>query len=401
MYPPFPSPDAARAAMLAAIRPVDVTETVFLQEALGRVLASDITALRDQPPFAASAMDGYALRSADTPGPLRIIGEATAGHRFSQNLTSGQAVRIFTGAPLPEGADSVLIQEDAIIDNGVLTAPDVRRGRHVRTQGIDFHEGTLLLRRGERIDPLALSLAAASGMPRLDVIRRPRVAILATGDEIVAPGRTPRPDQIFESGSFGLAALVSSWGGVARRMDAQGDNTGDIAQAIELALSTADLLVTIGGASVGDHDLVREALARFDARFIVKKIAMRPGKPTFYADTRIGPVLGLPGNPASGLVAAYLFLKPLIDQWLGLDASCKFHQARLSTPLEKNGPRETYLRAVIERIGATVYVRGAGDQDSSLISIFHKSHALIRRLPEAAAAKPGDIVDILDLGRSP
>src|ERR1700741_3779169 len=311
------SPDEARAVMLAAFAPGAQAERVALEDALGRVLAEDVVARRDQPPFAGSAMDGYALRAADTPGRLRVVGEAAAGPGFAGVLGAGQAARIFTGAPMPEGADSVLIQEDASREGDDVIAPAVAPGRNVRAQGIDFHAADVLLRKGARLDGVALSLAAASGEPTLMVAKRPRVAVLATGDEIVAPGAEPAPHQIYESGSFGIAALVTSWGGEARRVKAQGDNAAAIARAVNAALSEADLLVTIGGASVGDHDLVRPALGTFDARFAVPKIAVRPGKPTFFAETRLGPVLGLPGNPASALVCAHLFLKPLVDAWLG------------------------------------------------------------------------------------
>lgn len=395
------APDEARAAMLAAFAATPQTESVALDDALGRVLAEDIVARRDQPPFAGSAMDGYALRGADTPGRLRVIGEAAAGRGFDGALGQGEAARIFTGAPMPEGADCVLIQEDAKREGDVLIAPGVEPGRHVRARGVDFHAEDILLRRGARLDGVGLSLAAASGAPMLQVYERPRIAIMATGDEIVAPGQEAAAHQIYESGSFGVAALVKSWGGEAKRVKAQGDDLAAIAQAMQAALAEADLLVTIGGASVGDHDLVRPALETFEARFAVEKIAVRPGKPTFLARTKIGYALGLPGNPASGLVSAHLFLKPLIEAWFGRAPAPVFRRARLAAPLPKNGPREHYLRARSDIEAGALIVRAAEAQDSSLLSVFQSANALIRRMPNAPAAEAGEFVDMLDLERAP
>ena len=395
------SPELARRAMLACFTCKAGIESVALEEAFGRVLAEDVIAWRDQPPFAGSAMDGYALRAADTPGRFRVIGEAAAGHGFVGGLARGEAVRIFTGAPMPEGADGVLLQEDARHEGEYLIAPEVMRNRNVRAQGIDFRAADLLLRKGTRLDGVALSLAAASGMPLLEVVRPPRIAILATGDEIVPPGTIPEPHQIFESGSYGIAGLVKGWGGEAMRIKAQGDDIALIAQAVEAALSDADLLITIGGASIGDHDLVRPALGRFDAHFAVTKIAVRPGKPSFFAETRLGPVLGLPGNPAAGLVCAYLFVRPLIEAWFGRDPMPVFSLAHLTAPLPANGPREHYLRASMLCKDATIHAHAAEDQDSSLISVFETADALIRRLPHATEAKVGDLVEMLDLRRAP
>jgi molybdopterin molybdotransferase len=394
------SPEDARAAMLAAFAVRPEIERVALDDALGRVLTQDMSATRDQPPFAGSAMDGYALRAADTPGRLRVIGEAAAGRGLVHTLGKSEAARIFTGAPLPDGADSVLIQEDAQRDGDDLIAPLVEHAQNVRARGIDFSAGDILLRKGMRLDGVALSLAASSGTPVLSVFKPPRIAILATGDEIVAPGSDPGPHQIFESGSFGIAGLVKSWGGAPTRVKAQGDDANIIARAVEAALAEADLLITIGGASVGDHDLVRPALQSFDARFAVEKIGVRPGKPTFFAQTRLGAVLGLPGNPASGLVCAHLFLKSLIEAWFGRDPTLAFSQARLDAPLLKNGPREHYLRSSLTCADGVVKVRAAEAQDSSLISVFQGADALIRRLPHAPAAEAGELVDIVDLRRS-
>ena len=393
------TPEEARAAMLAAFTIKAKTESIALDEALGRVLAEDIIAKRDQPPFAGSAMDGYALRASETPGRLSVIGEAAAGRGLVAALKAGEAARIFTGAPMPDGADSVLIQEDALREGDVLIAPSVELAQHVRARGIDFHAGDILLRKGAPLDGVAISLAASAGLPALQVYKKPRIAILATGDEIVPPGGDPGPHQIFESGSFGIAALAKAWGAEAWRVKAQSDDVSSIAAAVEAALADADMLITIGGASVGDHDLVRPALATFDAKFAVEKIGVRPGKPTFFAQTKLGPVLGLPGNPASGLVCAHLFLKPLIEACFGRYGAPILIQALLDAPLPKNGPREHYLRSVLRFEGAQMRVRAAETQDSSLISVFQAANALIRRLPNAPAAQSGELVEIVHLGR--
>jgi molybdopterin molybdotransferase len=394
------TPEEARAAMLAAFAAKAEFESVALDAALGRTLAQDVVAARDQPPFANSAMDGYALRAGDAPGALRIVGESAAGRGFKGALRAGEAVRIFTGAPMPEGADSVLIQEEAQRDGDALIAPIVAPGANVRVRGLDFAVGARLLRPGERLDGVALALAAATGAPTLNVVKVPRIAILATGDEIVAPGGSPAWDQIFESCSYGIAGLVTHWGAYARRLETKGDDVEVLELAIEAALSDADLLVTIGGASVGDHDLVRPALKRIEPRFAVEKIGVRPGKPTFFATTRLGAVLGLPGNPASGLACAHLFLKPLLERWFGRNSAPVFHHARLAAPLPANGPREHYLRATTSSHGPLIVVGAAEDQDSSRLSIFQNADALIRRMPNAPRAQAGDIVEILDLGRN-
>lgn len=393
------TPDAARAAMLAAFAAKAEVQSVALDAALGRVLAEDVIATRDQPPFANSAMDGYALRAADTPATVRVVGESAAGRGFKGALRAGEAVRIFTGAPMPEGADSVLIQEEARRDGDALTAPRVAHGDNVRTRGLDFRAGAVLLKKGARLDGVALALAAASGKPTLNVIAPLCIAVLATGDEIVAPGAAPKWDQIFESCSFGIVGLATRWGAVARRVESKGDDVGVLSHAIKSALRDADLLVTIGGASVGDHDLVRPALKPFAPRFAVEKIGVRPGKPTFFAQTQLGPVLGLPGNPASGLACAHLFLKPLLEHWCGRDPTPAFRRAKLAEPLPANGSREHYLRAALGHEGAVVTVRAAEDQDSSRLSIFQNADALIRRMPNAPPGVRGEEVELLELGR--
>jgi molybdopterin molybdotransferase len=279
--------------MLALVQPL-AAESVPLQSALGRVLTQNIVAIRDQPPFAASAMDGYAVRSSDAPGNLRLIGEASAGHGFEGRCESGAAVRISTGAAMPEGADTVIIQEDVRRDGDGITVPAIAAGKNIRPRGCDFTAGTVLLPAGRRLDGVALSLAAASGLAQLPVARAPRIAILSSGDELAAPGSQPNPYQIFDSGTFGIAGLIQSWGGIPNRLAVEKDDVGAIARAAQEGLSASDLLVVIGGASVGDHDHARPALMRLGLSLAVEKIAVRPGKPTGSASASQGWCWGYP-----------------------------------------------------------------------------------------------------------
>ncbi len=385
--------------MLALMRPL-AAETVPLQSALGRVLTQDIVAVRDQPPFAASAMDGYAVRSGDTPGNLRLIGESSAGHGFEGHCEAGTAVRISTGAAMPDGADTVVIQEDVRRDGDGITVPATAAGKNIRPRGCDFTAGTVLLSAGRRLDGVALSLAAASGMAQVPVARAPRIAILSSGDELAAPGSPPNPYQIFDSGTFGIAGLIQTWGGIANRLAVEKDDVGAIARAAEEGLSASDLLVVIGGASVGDHDYARPALMRLGLSLAVEKIAVRPGKPTWFGKTSQGLVLGLPGNPASALACAALFLRPLMEAMLGRDPlQCvATYRARLTQGLPANGPREHYLRARLEVDGeGRQIVRAFEDQDSSLISIFAAANALIRLPANAPELTAGAMVDVLPL----
>ena len=390
----------ARAAMLAAVRPL-ASEMVPLQRALGRVMAEAVAAKRDQPPFAVSAMDGYAVRSADTPGVLHVGGESAAGRGFEDRCLPGMAVRISTGAAMPDGADAIVIQEDIQRDGDSVVVPVVAAGNSVRPRGGDFSSGTILLPAGRRLDGVALSLVAASGAADVRAVREPRVAILSSGDELAAPGSAPGPFQIFDSGTFAVAGLVEGWGGIAHRLAVEKDDAGAITRAAQSGLEDSDLLVVIGGASVGDHDHARPALMQLGLRLAVEKIAVRPGKPTWFGSTPRGLVLGLPGNPASALTCAILFLRPLIEAMLGRDphACVAMHRARLTHTLPANGPREHYLRALLEVDGeGRQTVRAFEDQDSSLISVFAAANALIRMPVDAPAMAEGTLVDVLSLG---
>jgi molybdopterin molybdotransferase len=390
----------ARARMLALAHPLEA-EQVPLQEALGRVLADAVVAMRDQPPFPVSAMDGYALRSADTPGRLRIAGESAAGHGFEGRVTPGTAIRISTGAAMPDGADTVVMQEDVRRDGDHVTIAAAAPGNNVRPRGGDFSAGMILLPKARVLDGLALSMVAAGGAGQARVTRAPRVAILSSGDELAPPGTEPGPYQIFDSATFGIAGLVQSWGGKANRLAVEKDDADAIARAAARGLKDSDILVVVGGASVGDHDHARQALAQLGLDFAVEKIAVRPGKPTWFGTTPQGLVLGLPGNPASALACATLFLRPLIEAMLGRDpqACVAMHRARLLRALPANGPREHYLRARLEIDGEGQHsVQAFEDQDSSLISVFAAANALLRLPPHAPPAEAGAMVDVLPLG---
>lgn len=397
----LPSVAEARGLMLAAIAPLE-SQAVPLDRALGRTLAEAVTATRDQPPFAASAMDGYALRSADTPGLLKVAGESAAGRGFAGRCAPGCAIRISTGAAMPDGADAIVIQEDVRRDGDHIQAPAVASGHFIRRRAIDFAAGTRLLEKGQVLDGVGVSLAAASGAAAVDVMRRPRVAILSSGDELAAPGQTPGPWQIFDSATFGLAGLIAAWGGEAERLAVAKDDPAAIARAAEQGLARSDLLLLVGGASVGDHDHARPALLRLGLAMKVGKVAVRPGKPTWFGVTPQGPVLGLPGNPASALVCAHLFLKPLLLAMQGRQAQPRFLRAHLAKALPANGGREHYLRSALAADGeGRLIVRAFEDQDSSLVSIFAAANALIRLAPDTPAAEEGALMDVFPLGEMP
>jgi molybdopterin molybdotransferase len=390
--------DEARARMLARISPLPA-ETAPLTQAIGRVLAEDITAGRDQPPFRASAMDGWALRSADAPGRLAIVGESAAGQGYAGVLGAGQAVRIFTGAALPQGADTVVIQEDAGRDGDHVTVPAGLPGENVRPAGGDFAAGQPLLAEGVRMDPWRLSLAASAGRAQVQVHARPRVVFFSTGEEIVEAPGVPGPFQIYESGAPALRAMAEGWGADAAKAPPVRDRLDAVIEALRGA--DADLLVTVGGASVGDHDLVRAAGEALGLVLDVASVNVRPGKPTFFgvlADGRR--FLGLPGNPASAFVCAELFLKPMIAAYVGADTALATVQARAAEPLRANGPREHWMRARLWTADGSLSVEPYRDQDSSLVTVFAVANALLRRPPGAPAAAPGELVEVLPLARA-
>lgn len=389
--------EAARAAMLGEVKPLG-TEHVSLARAIGRVLAAPVAALRHQPPFANSAMDGWAVRAADTPGDLTIIGESAAGHGFEGVLGAGQAVRIFTGAALPEGADAVVIQEDAVRDGEQVRVPAAPVGDNIRHAGRDFQTGQTLLAPGIRIDPWRLSLCASAGRADVSVHRRPRIAILSTGEEIVEAPSVPGPFQIYDSGSPALQAMVEAWGGEVTRLTGIRDRLDDVIAALRGA--DADLIVTVGGASVGDHDLVRKAARDLGLSLRVESVAVRPGKPTFFGVLGDGRrMLGLPGNPASAFVCAELFLRPIIEAFQGLPSQAFTRRARLDAPLAENGTREHWMRARVHETDEGTRVEIYADQDSSLVTVFAAANALVCRPVNAPALQAGADVEYLPLAR--
>ena len=391
--------DDARDRMLAEIGTLP-SETIPLAQSIGRVLAEDVVAVRDQPPFAASAMDGWAMRAADTPGSLRIVGESAAGHGFEGVVGAGEAVRIFTGAALPDGCDAMVIQEDATRDGDQVRVPGVAAGHFIRAAGGDFKAGVTLLEGGTRVDPWRLSLAAAAGRAELAVTRRPRVSLFSTGEEVIEAPAIPWPFQIYDSGSRALEALITRWGAQVTRTKPVRDDLEATIKALRDA--QGDLVVTVGGASVGDHDLVRAAAQALGLSLKVESVAVRPGKPTFFGILGDGRrLLGLPGNPASALVCAELFLAPIVAAYLGAGGPrVRMIGAKLRVDLAANGPREHWMRAQLIYSEGEVQALPYRDQDSSLVSIFAVADALLKRPAGAPAASAGTVVEVLPLSRA-
>jgi len=384
--------------------PSPVVRSRALSRCAGRVLAEAVRAVRDQPPFVSSAMDGYAIirpeTRADDTLTFTVVGESQAGAAYKGRLGAGEAVRIFTGAPVPETATAVVIQENVIRegDRIRLNSDDWKDKSHIRPAAQDFNRGDTILTAGQRLDAWRLSLAASAGQASLRVARKPRIAILCTGNELVPPGQLVRDDQIFESNSIALITLVRAWGGKALFHGLGRDDLA--ALTARLKEMRADLIVTVGGASVGDYDLVKPALKTLGYVPDFERIDLRPGRPTSFGVLPDGrPVLGLPGNPASALVCAQLFLKAFIEAALGRPPALP-----ASLPLEgdlaANGPREAFLRAqIVTDAAGRSALRPFSDQDSALIQIFARSGALIRRPPGAPAAKAGDWLPFLPLER--
>lgn len=387
------------------VETVTRTETVSLSDALGRVLAQDLLALRTQPPFAASAMDGYAVRAEDASRSgveLDVIGESAAGHGYDGDLGAGEAVRIFTGAPLPEGADAILIQENVeIVRPGRIriTAP-VEHGLFVRPDGMDFSFGDPGLLAGRVLDPTAITLAAGMNHPMLTVLARPKVAILATGDELRLPGQSLAAGQIIASNTFGIAAMARRAGAEVIDLGIAADRLEALESAIDSAISQGtDVLVTIGGASVGDHDLVQEALVGHGMELDFWRIAMRPGKPLMSGNLGQMRVLGLPGNPASSMVCAQLFLEPLVARLAGLPTPPRFKNAIVGKELRENDQRQDYLRARLETDAESGQLTAIpfDQQDSSLMRIFADADCLLIRPPFAPKARIGETCSVLVL----
>jgi molybdopterin molybdotransferase len=390
------SVEEALARLFALAAPLP-PETVALRHAAGRYMATPATAHRDQPPFPASAMDGYAVAGDPRAGvALRVMGEAGAGHAFAGQIGAGEALRIFTGAPVPDGITRVIIQEDVIRDGDHITVkPDADQATNIRPAGQDFRAGSTLPPR--RLTAHDLALLAAMNVPLVTVARRPVVAIIATGDELVMPGMAPRPDQIIASNSFAIAALAEAAGAEVRLLPIARDHVAALATVLGLATG-ADVVVTIGGASVGDHDLVAQVAGGMGFAPAFYKIAMRPGKPLMAGRFGTGLLLGLPGNPVSAIVCAHLFLLPLLRALQGGGAVPQAaRRAQLGGPVEANGPRAHYMRATLRHGDQGPIITPFARQDSSLLSILTQANALLIRPIGDAARTAGDIVDYLPL----
>ncbi len=389
----------ARARIQSAFKTV-ASETVPIGSADGRVLAQDVKAAASQPPEPVSSMDGYALRASDatTPGArLKQIGSAPAGHPFRGRVGQGETVRIFTGGVVPDGADSILIQEDATADGDTITANAAAvAGKHIRVAGLDFKQGDVLLSLGTRLAARDLSLLAAADVATVAVRRKPRVAFAATGDELSRPGEPRKPGGIVASSGYSLASFIRQWGGEPVDLGILPDNEGAIAGIAESA-GDADLIVTMGGASVGDHDLVQRALGPKGFALDFWKIAMRPGKPLIFGRLGETPLLGLPGNPVSTLVCAILFLKPAMAALLGTEFNEEILSARLDGALKQNDTRQDYIRATLALRDGIYWAKPFGVQDSSMLSTFARSNGLIVRAPHAPAVAQGGTVDVLPL----
>jgi molybdopterin molybdotransferase len=395
----------ARGLILASATPVQDIDLVPLHQARGRTLAQALKAQCTQPPQAVSAMDGYAVRADDLaslPVHLDVIGESAAGHGFDGTLKPGEAVRIFTGAPVPDGADAILIQENAKAEGAkVEPLQSVASGRYVRPAGLDFKEGELLLPVGTRLGPSEIALAAAMNHAKAPVGRRPRVAILATGDELVKPGEPIGPNQIVASNGFAVGAIVEMAGGEVVDLGIAGDTFAALENGIGAARDAkADILVTLGGASVGDHDLVKTALAKEGMELGFWRVAMRPGRPLIHGKLGAMSILGLPGNPASSIVCGLLFLTPLIRAMSGdpRAAADNLESAVLGAPLRANDARQDYLRGSLAPSDTGLSVATPFEaQDSSLLRVFAQSQCLIVREPGAPAAQTGDLCKVIRL----
>jgi molybdopterin molybdotransferase len=395
----------ALAAILAGAEPLP-EEMVALDAAHHRVLAHDVAALRTQPPQAMSAMDGYAVRSADAAqvaARLKVIGEVAAGQPFDRRVGQGEAVRIFTGGVVPEGADAVIIQEDTVVDGGNIDITEAAvPGRHIRPAGVDFRQGDVLLAGGTRLTDRDLSLAAGMNYPELAVHRRPKVAVLATGDELVMPGATPGPGQIVYSNGYALRALARQEGAETVDLGIAADTVEATTHGIRRARDGgADILITTGGASVGDHDLVKRSLEAEAVTMAFWRIAMRPGKPMMHGRLGAMRVIGLPGNPVSSYVCGFLFLVPLIRALSGRsEVHHRVETAVLGRDVAANDQREDYLRARLatDADGTTV-ATPVDHQDSSLLGNLAAARALVIRPSFASKAAAGSLCAILRLPR--
>jgi molybdopterin molybdotransferase len=388
--------EEALARIAAFVSLKTAIETIAIVEAVGRVLAKPLQATRTQPPFPASAMDGYAVKAADLSlgTALKLVGESAAGRGYPKPITTGECVRIFTGAPVPDGADTILIQENTVVSGTSITPTAVEhKGRYVRAAGNDFREGQTFFQAGYRLKAKDMALAASLGFATVEVHAKPRVAVLATGDELVNPGEALGPDQIIAANHLSVMAIAENAGAQVRFLGIARDDMIALKTAIDAARAwNTDILVTMGGASVGDHDLVQAALAEAGMDLSFWRIAMRPGKPLMFGALGTMRVLGLPGNPASSIVCAYLFLRPLIAACVGEPENNRIEIGKLGADIPANDLRQEYLRArlSIADDGATL-LTPLFAQESSLTSVLALADALVIREPHASAAKAGDV----------
>ena len=385
----------ALSKLLFLANKIDVEE-VNLEEAFSRVLASEAISSRDQPPFDASSMDGYAIKKIDKlPNKkLLVVGKVAAGKSFKGTIKKGEAVRIFAGAPMPSGANSILIQEDAEeLDNFVKIRQKVEKNDFIRKKGCDYKAGKTLLKKGKILRSSDIALLASMNLPFLKVTRMPRVSIISTGDELVVPGNLPKNNQIVASNTYGLKALLNKWGAISHILPIARDNKTSLEKALDLAVP-ADLVITIGGASVGDHDHVSEVFSKIKVKHSFYKVAMRPGKPILAGKNNNTIFVGLPGNPVSALVCAHLFLKPLIGKMLGTSELNNIEkEGLLQNDLPENGVRKHFMRAFLKNGQLVVSKK----QDSSLLSVLQKANALVVRQPNEASAKKGDLITYIEL----
>ncbi|MEM9574038.1 MAG: gephyrin-like molybdotransferase Glp [Pseudomonadota bacterium] len=388
--------------LLAGALPLS-PESIAIEDAQDRILAEDTFAKRTQPPFTASAMDGYAVRSQDVIQPgakLTIIGEVAAGYTLDKFVGENETVRIFTGAPVPEGADAILIQEDAnVLDETTIEANvTVAPNSYLRPAGLDFCDGDLLLSKGQVLDAGALCLAASGNHDFLPVHAKPKIGILATGDELRPPGSELEPGQIIASNSYGVAAIIRSHGGIPVDLGIARDTRDSLQNALKCAIEqNCDGLITLGGASVGEHDLVRKVFIDVGMALDFWKILMRPGKPLMFGQLDGMRILGLPGNPVSSLVCSHLFVAPLVAALGGRKHQMERKSAILSHSVPPNGAREQYARAVVSHRDGDVYVDVFENQDSSIVSLYAKANALVMRPIGATAAKAGETVEYIPI----
>ena len=390
--------EQALSHILNLVDPLDM-EMVSLNQAAGRILAKDAVACRDQPPFASSAMDGYAVKSEDMSDGaiLNIIGESAAGSRFDGIVTSGSAVRIFTGAPVPEGADQILIQEDCtFLNKTIIVNKNLDTNFYIRSSGGDFKVGSIISA-PLKLGPSEISLLASMNIPNITVYRKPVIALIATGDELVSVGETPNRDQIISSNNHGLKALIEAAGGIARLLPIARDTREELQTVLGLCIDV-DMIVTLGGASVGDYDLVHSVAEDMGMNTSFYKVSMRPGKPLMAGKLNGIPIVGLPGNPVSALVCGTVFITPAINAMLGKHkGSTPAYNAILNTDLPKNGLRTHYMRAVTNLKDGDLMVSVFEYQDSSLLSILSKATALVIRPQNDSAKVKGDKVKIIPL----